>query len=189
MGDILTAIKKRAANLPPYAKGRIKNLLVGRTQSAFPDQGRPPMTWPARKVPNKPGIVADANAGENIKARRLQARPAAIDTGSLMRSIDGVWKGNMLEYGAGVNGPQMNAVAVQNGVVDGWKPLTETGAKRIGTWLSKRGTMVKRLESTLKQILRDRGAKSGQSPRPYVMLTQEDRTAVGKIMIESILRG
>lgn len=44
--------------------------------------------WKARSVPSLAGIFADANKpGGDIKTRRLDPRPALIDTGLLARSI------------------------------------------------------------------------------------------------------
>ena len=71
---------------PAFALTAAGTLLAARARAAFDAQGhgRP---WPARAVPNVPGILADLEAGREPAARRFEARPVLIDTGALRRSI------------------------------------------------------------------------------------------------------
>lgn len=63
--------------------------LTSEAQAAFRSQGwRGGTAWPPRMVPNIAGILKDLQTSANLKRRRLQARPALVDTGGLRGSFD-----------------------------------------------------------------------------------------------------
>jgi phage gpG-like protein len=85
-GDTLRIITKLADNAREALAG-IGAFLVSQSQRAFKLQRFGVEEWPARLVPNVPGIVRDLNSGSPPKARRFQDRPALVDTGNLRNSI------------------------------------------------------------------------------------------------------
>ncbi len=104
----------------------------------FDDQGDPPLSWPERMTPNIPGVIADMNRSPNIKARRFQGRPAAIDTNRMAASVDYVVVspemvliGSNLEYA----GTQFHGGESQT------EAITEKGQGNLWTFLrSGRGS-------------------------------------------------
>lgn len=78
--------RDRIAN-PRALLVQVGAFLLARAQKAFSDQRRGPYEWKARRVPNVAGIVADLREGRNPPTRRLDDRPALVDTGHLRRSL------------------------------------------------------------------------------------------------------
>ena len=85
-GTRLRVIAKLVKDATP-ALAAIGAFLVAQSGRAFREQRFGNREWPARRIPNVPGIVQDLNRGSPPKARRFQGRPALVDTGNLRRSI------------------------------------------------------------------------------------------------------
>lgn len=83
---VLDGFKSQVAN-PRALLVQIGALLLARAQRSFSEQRRGPYEWKPRRVPNVAGIVADLREGKQPPLRRLDPRPALIDTRRLQQSI------------------------------------------------------------------------------------------------------
>jgi phage gpG-like protein len=81
---------EQAVQNPVRALTQIGRMITSRSKKAFPEQRRFGEAWAPRMNPNIPGIISDLGRGVTVKARRFQERPAVMDTGRLMASIDWV---------------------------------------------------------------------------------------------------
>jgi hypothetical protein len=98
---IVVTDKKLLKKLETFFKidKRLKDAIgldaVSFSQDSFRNQGLYKKgEWPARTVPNVAGIWKDLNLGQQIKTRRLDPRPALVDTGVARNSIAYQWQGN-----------------------------------------------------------------------------------------------
>lgn len=169
LGDL-----RRASKDPRPLMDAVGLLMVSRCQAAFREQRRGSVSWPERAVPNRAGILEDLRAGRTPPERRFEPRPAGIDTGRLRSSIayrvDGtsVTVGSNLPYASDVQRGSSKTIVVD-------------------------GDLRRSLTAWLRSLPRDRRRAMRRSfgylfhvgfltvrtpPRPFVMLTDEDRQAI-----------
>lgn len=131
-GGRAPATKKKAPASPLAILKQIGAVLVANAQKRFKDQSFDNKTpWQERQTPNAMGVISDLLRGKDPPDRRLQGRPALIDTGQTRNSIDFRILGpNELEYGsnlphAGVlhAGGQTKSLPVTKEVKDGLAKL------------------------------------------------------------------
>lgn len=152
--------------------------MVGKTQQAFRDQGRGGVAWQGRGVPNRVGILRDLEAGRTPPERRFEARPAAIDTGRLRASIayrvegeSTVVVGSSLPYASDVQRGSSVSINV-------------TGQLRsaLADWLrSLQGERKRVARSAMGWLFRVGVLTTTVPPRPFVMVTDEDRRKIREL--------
>jgi len=163
----------RLKNIRPLAEA-VGLMLVGRAQSSFRDQGRPGFPWAGRGVPNKAGILLDLIQGKEPPERRFEARPAGIDTGRLRASIAYKVDGDVVTIGS--NLPY--ASDVQRGAT---KTIAVAGNARqaLAAWLKTlKGERKKSMQKAFGYLFRVGALTVTTPPRPFVMITDEDRRKV-----------
>lgn len=170
--------------LPTAALMRIGRLAKERARTAFEAQARGGVAWPARAVPNVMGILRDAETSSTPKGRRFDARPAAIDTGSLRNSIQvSVTGPSSIEVGSALP----YASIVQRGGASTIQ-VTQTMRENV-----KR--MVRR-DPRVAASPRLRGVANGTTsaitaqvpPRPFLTVTEQDRKDYRSILEDEIHR-
>lgn len=110
--------------------------LVSVSQRAFAEQGNPPGSWPARRVPNIAGVISDLRHSSRIKDRRFDPRPALVDTGELRRSV--WWETHQNGVTIGSYGPAQAYADVQHsGGESETEEITSDVVKRLREWLQR----------------------------------------------------
>lgn len=147
--------------------------MKGVTQAAFRAQGRPGVpTWKDRDVPNVVGIIEDIKAGRTPPERRWESRPANIDTGALRQSVTfevvgttTVQVGSWLPYASKVQAGGESSISIPDSL-----------AGEIRRYIrSRRGGRRKALQLRLKKALRIGAFNFTKPPRPFLMVTKDDR--------------
>lgn len=195
---------------PAYSRAleRAKTLMVGRTASAFREQGRGGIPWAGRAVPNIPGVLADLAKGPTIKEDRWRERPAGKDTGRLLASIAGEITGDAVIFGSRME----YASRYQRGEAGPPIIITKTMRDNLILWMKKQRRTTRRAAmrgmagsesraDRLGWLLAATANKSGKSytyktqairwkprARPFVVLTDQDRADVSKILAAEVQR-
>jgi len=139
LGGVLTRIAGAIRN-PRAAVYALGLMVVGRAQKAFQEQKRGAVNWAPRASPNIIGILADLNRGANPPGRRFQPRPAGMDTGNLMASLDArrgaltALASDTVEVGTMAPGASL----IQFGG-ESTQPVTADTKIALDAWLTKRG--------------------------------------------------
>lgn len=148
--------------------------MVGKTQSAFSQQGRGGIAWRPRAVPNRIGILHDLYAGRMPPSRRFEDRPAGIDTGRLRSSIASRVQGNTVIVGSNVP----YASDVQKGSKSSIQ-IDGSLRRSLSDWLrSLSGDRKQQASRALGPLFRTGQLTSDVPPRPFLMLTDEDRRTI-----------
>lgn len=182
-GGALDQIAARARDLRP-ALDAIGAYLTGKTIGVFQAQERGGIKWAPRSVPNAAGILSDlSGGGSTVPARRWEPRPAGIDTSNLRNSISWAVATPSVVVGS--------TVAYASDVQLGGKrtiPIPPSLARTVRAW-------IKRLKGARKDAAGRRLAKPlaqgalviDVPPRPYLVVTPEDRRRFQKIAREHVL--
>jgi len=108
-------------------------LLVSKFQSSWRKRQSPSgESWPARMVPNVPGIVADLNKGGDPKGRRFEEGQPLVDTGRLRGSLTWEVRGRVLSVGTSVS-----YAALHNEGGETTHTLNATGRRQLTLWLRR----------------------------------------------------
>lgn len=182
-GGALDQIAARARDLRP-ALGAIGAYMVGRTIGAFQAQERGGIKWAPRSVPNAAGILEDLRGGgSSVPERRWEPRPAGIDTSNLRNSIassvapPSVVVGSTVAYASDVQLGGKRTIQIPGAL-----------ARTVRAW-------IQRLKGSRKDVAARRFAKPLRvgalvidvPPRPYLVVTPEDRRRFVKIAREHVL--
>lgn len=178
-------------------------ILQKQAVDAFRLQGLPGLPWKARSVPNVAGAVQDLSKGPKIKSRRWDARPAGIDTSSLLRSLSsrseairpfGLWEvhvGSRLPHAADMQYGGSSLVHIDQTIRDNLATVLRGQRKKRDRLARFAGTPVERLTARLEdarlRLLRKRMGWLFQyavvtfrvPPRPFLDVTDD---AMGKMM-------
>jgi phage gpG-like protein len=179
-GSRLTGLDEALAGRKDQILDAIGSYLAARSQRAFQDQSFNGEAWPARRVPNVMGIVADLNRGGPPRSRRFDDRPALTDTGNLRRSItwevrgDSVLVGTTVEY----------ASAHQAGGPTQPIRLTPTGRRGLALFLRREPE----LREDLGWLFAREVATANVPARPFVGLQDGDLDEIGRIITEATTR-
>lgn len=165
---------RHAAKDPRPLLEAIGLMMVGKTQSAFRDQGRGGQRWQARGVPNRAGILEDLRAGKSPPERRFQDRPAGIDTGRLRSSIayriegETVTIGSKLDYASDVQRGANKTISIDAGM-----------RRALAEWLRSLSKDRRRdMRRAFGYLFHSGVFKIVTPPRPFVMVTDEDRRQI-----------
>ena len=164
---------ERFRNLEPLARA-VGLLLVGKSQAAFRQQGRPAGSWAARGVPNRIGVLMGLKAGRVPPERRFEPRPAAIDTGALRQSISSTVSGSTVRVGTNL----AYAGDVQRGST---KTITvDSGTRKaLADWLrTLTGARKQEARRAFGFLFRTGSLTVTVPPRPFLVLTDEDRKQI-----------
>mgnify|MGYP003139361850 FL=1 len=168
-GDKWRRSLNRVSDLKPVLK-RWGMIGVEASINAFREQSYGGVTWQPRAVPNVYGLIADFDDGRNPPKRRLEARPALVDTGNLKRSIsfrtskDSVTIGTQVKYAARLH---------EGGPIQSRK-ITEKVQRRAAKYIAKQtDAMQKRLNFLLSPSLLGETLTGEVEPRPFVGMTPD----------------
>lgn len=190
---VLDNLKSRVVN-PRALLVQVGSLLLARAQKAFREQRRGPYEWKARRVPNVAGIVADLREGKTPPTRRLDPRPALIDTGRLRQSLTfrvlgekEAQVGTNLPYASLMNyggeSSQVVTAVVQDRLAkllsrQPWKDYAPQLAWLIDSGPSYHATGVRRPSVLTTKV----------PARPFIVVTRDDRRDI-KVLLERVLAG
>lgn len=172
------AIAGRLEDLTP-AMTQVGAILTSKAQKAFREQGRPGHPWPERMTPNVPAIVEDLNRGTTPPSRRFTGRPAGIDTGRLRNSLTFAAAPRSVEVGTTVE----YASDVQGGG-ETLHVLTGQGRRNLYELLRSR----RDLRGELGWLFSRPRFVVNVRPRPFLVLTDEDRDEVQQL-VDDFVRG
>lgn len=180
-GGALDVLAARARDLRPALEA-IGLHMVGVTQGAFRDQRRAGIEWRPRGVPNVVGILEDLRGGGSVKSRRWEPRPAGIDTGRLRSSIayqvgaTSVTVGSQVTYASDVQLGGSKTVVIGRDL-----------AARVRSWIGRlRGAQREKAQARFAKPLRDGALTINVPPRPFLVVTPEDRRKFQRIAREHV---
>lgn len=161
---------RAAARDPRQLLQAVGLMMVGRSQRAFTDQGRDG-AWSPRAVPNRVGVILDLQEGRNPPERRWDARPAGIDSGRLRSSIAfkvqgaRVVVGSSLPYASDVQRGSSKTI-----------PLDRSTKHALAAWIRGLGGARKtQAQRAFGPLFRQSSLSVVVPPRPFLVLTQDDR--------------
>lgn len=177
-GSKLEVATKLTRKVPVSALNAIGAYLVSQSQAAFRSQSFNGERWQERLVPNVPGIVRDLNRGGVPAARRFQARPALVDTGTLRKSINFSAQPNAVVVGSTL---AYAAVHHRGGTTEPVE-LTAQGRKALARFLRTRPAM----QESLGHLFNKPKVVRNVPARPFVGLQQGDAEEIEAILREEI---
>lgn len=184
MAGALTNLSERLRD-PRDVLAAIGLFLVGKMQSTFRDQGRGPIRWLGRHVPNRFGVLTDLKEGRTPPERRWDSRPAGIDTGRLRSSLafrvegDKVVVGSNLPYASDVQQGGTSSI-----------DLDADLRQKLGKWLkSLSGDRQKTARESFGFAFHEGQYTITTPPRPFVFVSPEDRREVDKLTRSLLLGG
>lgn len=136
-GDKFLRIQKNTKN-PRAVVKNLGNILAKISRESFKKQALFKSRWPARFVPNVPGIISDVNRGATPPKRRFDSRPALIDKRALQPSITS----KVISNNAGVVGTTVGYGKIHNEGGTAQIAITANGRERLGKWLKKKGDKI-----------------------------------------------
>lgn len=180
-GKVLTALREALLD-PRGVLDAIGVLLASRAKQAFTDQRRGTKRWRGRSVPNVAGIVSDLMNSRTPPMRRLDARPALIDTGRLMMDISHrLTKENTVEIGT-----RLPYAAVHQYGGETTQPWGESGKARLRELLKTQPW--KDYEDRLGWLLDEdvHEVTTSVPERPFLLITDEDMKDILGIVVGAI---
>lgn len=170
---------------PSPALKTVGALMVAESQEAFRNQSFGGVQWPARRVPNIMGILADFAAGKSAPPeRRFQARPALRDTGRLQGSIAYRLGPDYVEVGTNVD----YAAVHQKGGTSLSPTITDDIRHRLWAWLrTQPKERKKQLGWLLNRKFRGLQLQRKVPARPFLGVTEQTRRYVRQTLNAELL--
>ncbi|MCB0385489.1 MAG: hypothetical protein KDD43_08855 [Bdellovibrionales bacterium] len=170
-GSVLNGVIKALKN-PQQALEQIGWEMVQRTQRGFDTQGRGPVQWPSKSVPNIPGIARRVSEGKTILPRYYEERPALIDSVTLKPSINFIIRGDTqlligtpLEYG------QIHQDGIAHTIKNKIPELLKQGNKKAAREMAKLKKKYPRAAALLSSA---EEIRIKPKRRPFLITTRED---------------
>lgn len=177
-------LRERVAN-PAFALHAAGTLLAARARSAFDEQGRRgAKRWLPRAVPNVLGILADLEAGRSPQAKRFEARPALVDTGTLRSSIRYSVIGNSVSIVAQV---PYASTHEKGGVVT--RPIRREALKGLAAFLRQSPEHRSSLGWLFTWARKGRPITTRVPARPFLQPTPRDLAEAQGVIRRAILAG
>lgn len=168
----------------------VGEMAVSDAQKNFDDQSFDGKPWD-RRYPNQTpfrinvaGAISDLAKGPSVKSRRLQARPAGLDTGNLRASISSktvgatsVEVGSALEYADRVNrGSNKGGMSSL--------PVTSTVKDNLEIWLKKN----KKFRPFIGYVFKLDELRTNVAPRQFIGVTPTLEKDIAKL-VELVIEG